>query len=84
MRRDALPLDVRYEPPGPGPASHNIGLLIGATAATFRNNTMQKSFRTSKQGRIFKCFLGSDQQDLMSSHLNPGKCQKYNHLGEFY
>lgn len=38
--REGVPLDVRNEPPGPCPASHNIRLLIRSTAATFRNNTL--------------------------------------------
>lgn len=37
---EGVPLDVRDEPPGPRPASHNVRLLIRSTAATFRNNTL--------------------------------------------
>lgn len=34
-RREGVPLGVGDEPPGPRPASHNIGLLVRPTAATF-------------------------------------------------
>lgn len=47
--RDGIPLDVRDEPPGPRPASHNIGLLIRSTASTFRNNTMQTEFNDTRK-----------------------------------